>query len=151
MSSVYKIPFNFKLQDAFPCSKTKTRRQIDRGLAKIEKQLDVANFIRDHLQMRQLLKQLFDLEQRKAARDLKLHLDSSQSSDSEESKHDQFETEGQASHPFQNKVKPTQTTQPVDTGHLEINQHESISFRVKSAIDLVVRNEQTRKKVGGIT
>ena len=80
MGSVYKISFN--LRDVLSCSKTKKRKQINRGLERIDKELDVANFIRFHLQTRGLLKQLFNSEKRRAARDLKSYVDT-QSPDSD--------------------------------------------------------------------
>jgi hypothetical protein len=75
-SEVYKTAFTFNLRDASPCSKTKQKRAEERGLAKIDYELDVANFIRFHLQTRSLLKQLFNAEKRKAANDFKHHLES---------------------------------------------------------------------------
>ncbi len=42
----------------------------------IDENLDVANFIRFNLQTRGLLKQLFDSEKRRAAKDFKNHIDS---------------------------------------------------------------------------
>jgi hypothetical protein len=53
--------------------------------------LDVASFIRFHLQTRNLLKQLFKAEERKAAKDLKYHLDSDKLPDSDESEPVSFE------------------------------------------------------------
>jgi hypothetical protein len=53
--------------------------------------LDVANFIRFHLQTRNLLKQLFNAEKRKAAKDLKSHLESDRIPDSDESEPVSFE------------------------------------------------------------
>ena len=49
-----------------------------KGLRVIDKNLDVANFIRFNLQTRGLLKQLFDSEKRRAAKDFKNHIDSDQ-------------------------------------------------------------------------
>ena len=48
--------FVFKWRDALPCRKTKQRRVRDRGLKRIERELDVLHFIRFHFQMRGLLK-----------------------------------------------------------------------------------------------
>ena len=73
------------MRDIFPCNKTKRKRAMERGLAKIDDELEVTNFIRFNLQTRSLLKQLFTAEKRKAARDLKFHLDSEQSPASDES------------------------------------------------------------------
>jgi hypothetical protein len=97
MSGVFKTAFKFRLRDAFLCNKTKRRKAIDRGLGKIDDELDVVNFIRFHLQTRSLLKQLFSAEKRKAARDFKSHLNSEQSPASEESSNlepDPFEHDG---------------------------------------------------------
>ncbi len=85
VTAVFRTAFKFNLRDLFPCNKTKTRRAIDRGLAKIDDELDVANVIRLHLQSRWFFKQLFTKEKRKAARDLKSHLDTEQSPASDES------------------------------------------------------------------
>jgi hypothetical protein len=85
LTAVYRTAFKFNLRVLFPCNKTKMRRAIDRGLAKIDDELDVANVIRLHLQSRWFFKQLFTKEKRKAARDLKSHLYSDQSPDSDES------------------------------------------------------------------
>jgi hypothetical protein len=91
ISGVYKTAFKFNLRDASPCNKTKQKRAEERGLAKIDYELDVANFIRFHLQTRNLLKQLFNAQKRKAAKDLKYHLDSDQLPDSDESEPASFE------------------------------------------------------------
>ncbi len=85
MRRVYKIAFKFRLRDAFYCNKTKRKITLDRGLGKIDYELDVVNFIRFQLQTRSLLKQLFTAEKRKAARDLKSHLDCDQPSASDDS------------------------------------------------------------------
>jgi hypothetical protein len=76
LTTVYKTAFKFNLRDFSPCNKTKMRRALDRGLAKIDDELDVSNFIRFHLQSRGFFKQLLTSEKRKAARDLKYHLES---------------------------------------------------------------------------
>ena len=78
VSAVFRTRFKFNLRDLLPCNKSKLRRAIDRGLAKIDEELDVANVIRFHLQSRRLFKQLFSAEKRKAARDLKFYLVSDQ-------------------------------------------------------------------------
>ena len=69
----------------FPCNNTDRRRAINRGIAKIGDELDVANVIRFRLQSHRLFKQLFTTEKRKAAMDLKSHLNSDQSPASDES------------------------------------------------------------------
>ena len=68
---VFKIALTFNLRDALPCNKTKRKLAIDRGLKKIDAELDVANYIRFHLQTRCLLKQIFTADKRKTATDLK--------------------------------------------------------------------------------
>ena len=83
MSKVYKIAFKFTLKDASPCNKTKRKRAEERGLEKIDYELDVVNFIRFHLQTRILLKQLFNDENWRASRDFKHYLDSDQIPDSD--------------------------------------------------------------------
>ncbi len=49
---------------------------MNRGLGRIDYELDVVNFIRFQLQTHSLLKQLFTADKRKAASDLKSHLNS---------------------------------------------------------------------------
>ncbi len=85
MRGVYKIAFKFKLRDSFPCNKTKRKIAKEKGLRKIDYELDVVNFIRFQLQTRSLLKQLFTTEKRKAASDFKSHLVSDQPSASDDS------------------------------------------------------------------
>ena len=85
MSGVFKTAFKFKLWDSFICNKAKRRKAINIGLGKINNELDVIKFVRFHLQTRSLMKQLFTAEQRKAAKDLKFHLNSEQSPASEDS------------------------------------------------------------------
>ena len=85
MRGVYKIAFKFKLRDALPCNKTKRKITIEKGLRKIDYELDVVNFIRFQLQTRSLLKQLFTTAKRKAERDLKSHLYNDQPSASDDS------------------------------------------------------------------
>jgi hypothetical protein len=82
---VFKIAFKFELKDASWCNKTKRKIAIDRGLRKIDYELDVVNFIRFQLQTRSLLKQLFTAEKRQAARNLKPHHDCDQPSASDDS------------------------------------------------------------------
>ncbi len=91
IGEVNKTALKFSLRDAPPCNKTKQKRAVERGLEKIDNELDVASFIRFHLQTRNLLKQLFNAEKRKAAEDLKSHLDSDQIPDSDESELVSFE------------------------------------------------------------
>ena len=71
MRGVYKIAFKFKLRDGLSCNKTKRKIAVDKGLRKIDYELDVANFIRFQLQTRNLLRQLFTTEKINKARDLK--------------------------------------------------------------------------------
>ncbi len=85
MRGVYKIAFKFDLKGAFSCNKTKRMITIEKGLRKIDYELNVVNFIRFQLQTRSLLKQLFTISKRKAARDLKSHLYSDQPSASDDS------------------------------------------------------------------
>ena len=96
MTGVFKVAFKFKLADLPSCNKTKRKKAIEKGLSKIDGELDVVNFIRFQLQTRSLLKQLFTTEQRKSAKDLKSHIDSGPSDASDESGNinpDPFETE----------------------------------------------------------
>ena len=76
MTGVFKVAFKFKLADLPSCNKTKRKKAIQKGLSKIDGELDVVNFIRFQLQTRSLLKQLSTTEQRKSAKDLKSHIDS---------------------------------------------------------------------------
>ena len=46
MRGVYKIAFKFKLRDAFYCNKNKRKIAIEKGLRKIDNELNVVNFIR---------------------------------------------------------------------------------------------------------
>ena len=85
ISYVYKTALKISLRDALPFTKTKKMKAIERGIAKIDFELDVVNFIRFHLQTRSLLKHLVSAEKRKKARDLKCHLDSDQIPDSDQS------------------------------------------------------------------
>ena len=96
MTGVFKVAFKFKLGDLPSCNKTKRKKAIEKGLSKIDGELDVVNFIRFQLQTRSLLKQLFKTEQRKSAKDLKSHIDSDPSHASDESGNidpDPFDTE----------------------------------------------------------
>ncbi len=85
MRGVYKIAFEFKLRDLSSCNKTKRKMAIEKGLRKIDYDLDVVNFIRFQLQTRSLLKQMVTTEKRKAARNLKSHLESDTSHASDDS------------------------------------------------------------------
>ena len=96
MTGVFKIAFKFKLGELPSCNKTKRKKAMEKGLRKIDGELDVVNFIRFQLQTRSLLKQLFTTENRKSAKDLKSHLYSDPSHASDESGNidpDPFETE----------------------------------------------------------
>ncbi len=96
MTGIVKVAFKFELRDLPSCNKTKRKKAIEKGLSKIDGELDVVKFIRFQLQTRSLLKQLFTSEQRKSAKDLKLHIDSDPSDASDESGNidpDPFETE----------------------------------------------------------
>jgi len=73
-NGVFKTKSSIKLGDFVPCSKKRVNAL--KGLKVIDDKLDVANFIRFHLQTRGLLKQLFTKEKRKAAKDFKSHLES---------------------------------------------------------------------------
>ena len=95
MTGVFKVAFKFKLADLPSCNKTKRKKAIEKGLSKIDGELDVVNFIRFQLQTRSLLKQLFTAEQRKSAKNLKTHIESDPSDASDESgniNQDPFET-----------------------------------------------------------
>ena len=85
MRGVYKIAFEFKLKDLSSCNKTKRRIAIEKGLRRIDYDLDVINFIRFQLQTRNLLKQLVTTDKIKAAKDLKSHLDNDHQSASDDS------------------------------------------------------------------
>ena len=61
-----------------PCNNKRVKDRGLKGLRVIDDKLDVANFIRFHLQTRGLLKQLFTAEKRKAAKNLLSHLHSDQ-------------------------------------------------------------------------
>jgi hypothetical protein len=102
------------------CNKTKRRIKIDKGLSKIDDELDVVNFIRFKLQTRNLLKQLFRIEQRRQARNLKSHLDSDQQSASDDSCN-------MESDPFENKKPPKK---------IRVNKTESDTNQV-SDIELI--------------
>ncbi len=96
MTGVFKVAFKFKLRDLPDCNKTKRKKTIEKGLTRIDGELDVVNFIRFQLQTRSLLKQLFTAEQRKSAKDLKSHINSDPSDASDESGNidpDPFESE----------------------------------------------------------
>ncbi len=96
MKGVFKVAFNFKVRDLPSCNKTKRKKTIEKGLSKIDGELDVVNFIRFQLQTRSLLKQLFTTEQRKSAKDLKSNINSDPSVTSDESGNidpDPFESE----------------------------------------------------------
>ena len=76
ITGVFKVAFKFKLRELPSCNKTKRKKAMEKGLRKIDGELDVVKFIRYQLQTRSLLKQLFTTEQRKSAKDLKPHIDS---------------------------------------------------------------------------
>ena len=75
-NGVFKTKFNIKLGDLLPCNNKRVKDRGLKGLRVIDDKLDVANFIRFHLQTRGLLKQLFTAEKRKAAKNLLSHLHS---------------------------------------------------------------------------
>jgi hypothetical protein len=96
MTGIFRVAFKLKLRDLPSCNKTKRKKAIEKGLSKIDGELDVVNFIRFQFQTRSLLKQLFTAEQRKSAKDLKSHIDSDPSDASDESGNidpDPFETQ----------------------------------------------------------
>lgn len=76
ITKVYTIAFKFKMIYALSCYKIRRKIKMNRGLGRIDYELDVVNFIRFQLQTHSLLKQLFTADKRKAASDLKSHLNS---------------------------------------------------------------------------
>jgi len=75
-NGVFKTKFDIKMGDLMPCRNKRQKNKGLKGLRVIDENLDVANFIRFNLQTRGLLKQLFDSEKRRAAKDFKNHIDS---------------------------------------------------------------------------
>ena len=127
---------------------------IEKGLRKIDYDLDVVNFIRFQLQTRSLLKQLFTTEQRKTAKDLKSHFDSDPSDASDESDNidpDPFETEEPREEKSANVVKPTTnpSADQIDSSQIEQierPQLELIDFYQDRRAGTQIRKQQQKKK-----